>query len=127
MHEVGIAEGILAVAIDAAGGERVERVRVRIGSLHRVTLDSLRFSFELVSRDTGAANAVLELDEVRARVRCRRCASEGAMDTDALACRGCGAVDVEVTAGTELVVDAVKVAGAWRRRPRMRRLTTEVS
>jgi hydrogenase nickel incorporation protein HypA/HybF len=84
MHEMGLAEGILAVALDVAGAERIERVRVRVGELQRVAPESLRFCFELAAQDTAAANAVLEVD---------------------------------VTAGTEAMVDAVKVTSGWRRRP----------
>jgi hydrogenase nickel incorporation protein HypA/HybF len=125
MHELGIADGILAVAVDVADGERADRVRVRVGALHRVTEESLRFSFDLVTRDTPAANAQLELTVVGARVRCRRCATESAVDAEALSCRACESFDVEVVAGAELVVDAVRVAGTWRRRPNADRAAVE--
>jgi hydrogenase nickel incorporation protein HypA/HybF len=59
---MGLAEGILAVALDVAGAERIERVRVRIGELQRVAPDSLRFCFELAAQDTSAASAVLDVD-----------------------------------------------------------------
>jgi hydrogenase nickel incorporation protein HypA/HybF len=84
MHEMGLAEGILAVALDVAGEERIERVRVRVGELQRVAPDSLRFCFELAAQETSAASAVL---------------------------------DVDVTAGSDTMVEAVKVTSGWRRRP----------
>lgn len=127
MHEIGVAEGILAVAVGVAAGERVERVRVRVGALHRVTVDSLRFCFELTARETLAAEAVIEVDEVAVRVRCRRCAVESTLDGETIACRACDALDVEVIAGAELVVDAVKVASGWRHRPGAARPAAEVT
>jgi hydrogenase nickel incorporation protein HypA/HybF len=64
MHELGLAEGILAVVLDVAEQERVERVRVSVGALQRVTADSLRFHFEVAAQDTLAADAVLDVEEV---------------------------------------------------------------
>lgn len=62
MHELGLAEGILAVVLDVAARERVERVRVSVGALQHVAPDSLRFNFELAAQETLAANAVLEVE-----------------------------------------------------------------
>lgn len=64
MHELGLAEGILAVVLDVAARERVERVRVSVGELQRVVPDSLRFCFELAAEDTLASNAVLDVEVV---------------------------------------------------------------
>jgi hydrogenase nickel incorporation protein HypA/HybF len=64
MHELGIAEGILGVVLDKSDGERVRRVRVRVGRAKAVAPESLRFHFELAARDTRAAEAVLEISVV---------------------------------------------------------------
>lgn len=64
MHELGLAEGILAVVLDVAARERVERVRVSVGELQRVVPDSLRFCFELAAQDTLASKAVLDVEVV---------------------------------------------------------------
>lgn len=64
MHELGLAEGILAVVLDVAARERVERVRVSVGELQRVVPDSLRFCFELAAQDTLASTAVLDVEIV---------------------------------------------------------------
>lgn len=64
MHELGLAEGILAVVLDVAERERVERVRVSVGALQRVVPDSLRFCFELAAQDTLASKAVLDVEVV---------------------------------------------------------------
>lgn len=64
MHELGLAEGILAVVLDVAARERVERVRVSVGELQRVVPDSLRFCFELAAQDTLASRAVLDVEIV---------------------------------------------------------------
>lgn len=54
MHEMGFAEGILAVALDAADGRKVRRIQLQVGKLHQVVGDSLQFSFELLATETSA-------------------------------------------------------------------------
>ena len=60
MHELGLAEGILAVAMDLAGERTVSRVTVRIGDEQCIVADSLEFGFRLLAEDTVCAQAALE-------------------------------------------------------------------
>jgi hydrogenase nickel incorporation protein HypA/HybF len=110
MHELAIAEGIASVAARHAGGRRVERVEVRVGHLRQVVRSALEFSFEVVARDTPLEGAELVIDEVPARVRCRGCGAETEARGFPLRCARCRGFDVEVTAGDELVVDALELS-----------------
>jgi hydrogenase nickel incorporation protein HypA/HybF len=58
------AEAILAVALDVSEGRVVRRVQVRLGEVHGIACDSLRFCFELAAQETRAAGAQLEVDVV---------------------------------------------------------------
>jgi hypothetical protein len=60
MHELGLAEGVMTVAIDMAGGRSVRRIVVRIGEEQRIVPDSLEFGFQLLAEDTICEGAVLE-------------------------------------------------------------------
>jgi hypothetical protein len=60
MHELGLAEGIMTVAIDMAGGRTVRRIVVRIGEEQRMVPDSLEFGFQLLAEDTICEGAVLQ-------------------------------------------------------------------
>lgn len=117
MHEMALAEGILAVALDVSEQQRVHRIRVRVGALQRVVPDALRFSFALLTTHTPAEGAVLELQDVPARVRCRRCGAETQPRDAALACAACGAVEIEVADGGDVLVDAVQLDDGWCYRP----------
>jgi hydrogenase nickel incorporation protein HypA/HybF len=109
MHEMALAEGILGVVLDAAHGQPVRRVRVRVGALQRVLPESLRFCFELAAQETAAAGAAVDIDEVLARVRCRGCRAESPVEDAVFQCRACGAFDVEVVAGQELLVAGLEL------------------
>jgi hypothetical protein len=64
MHEMGLAEGILGVALDVAGERPVTRVAVSVGEGQAVSADSLEFSFQLIAGGTNAAGAALQVHMV---------------------------------------------------------------
>ena len=94
---------------------------MRVGSLRQIVPESLRFNFEIVSRETGCDGAALELDLIAARLRCASCGREWdptprpATETSQLMappsfrCPGCGAGDADVVAGEELEVESIDI------------------
>jgi hydrogenase nickel incorporation protein HypA/HybF len=107
MHELAIAESIVAIAERHAAGRRVTRVEVAVGHLRQVVPQALDFAFELVAAGTVLEGAELALEEVPAAGRCRSCGAESRLDCFPLTCRACGGWDVEVTAGEELRVESL--------------------
>ncbi|HLH68947.1 MAG TPA: hydrogenase maturation nickel metallochaperone HypA [Candidatus Dormibacteraeota bacterium] len=108
MHEVGLCEGVLEVVLEAAGGRPVRRVRVRVGRLLRVWPESFDQAWRLVGEATPAETAIVELDEVPARVRCRGCRHESEPG-DLPLCPRCGSSSVDVLAGDELIVEEIEL------------------
>lgn len=109
MHELALAEAILSIVEPHARGRRILRVEVEAGALRQVVPDALSFSFELVALGTAAEGAELVVDEVPARVRCRKCRSEAEVRAFPFACARCGGMDVEVTDGEQFQVVALEV------------------
>ena len=107
MHELAIAESLVAIAQRHAHGRRVTRVEVAAGHLRQVVPSALEFAFELLAQGTELEGAELMIEEVPAAGRCRSCGAEGRLDGFPLACRACGGWDVEVTAGEELRVESL--------------------
>lgn len=64
MHEMGLAEGILAAVEDAAGDRPVERINVRVGAAQAVVGDSLAFNFRLLTEGTPMQSTVLDVTHV---------------------------------------------------------------
>lgn len=111
MHELGIAQGIVAVTLDVAGDRNVNRVRVSIGALQRVVLESLEMGFQLCADGTPAAGAVLEVITVPARVQCRECSRESEVSGGVFVCSSCGSSAVTVVAGEGISVDEIEIGG----------------
>jgi hydrogenase nickel incorporation protein HypA/HybF len=109
VHELAIADSVAQIAIEHARGRPVRRVEVRVGHLRQVVPDALAFAFELVSAGTVLEGAELEIEEVPAAGRCTRCGTEGPLAAFPLRCEACGGLDVAVTRGEELLVQAIEV------------------
>lgn len=109
MHEMALAEGILAVVLDAARRRKVRAVRVRIGALNAVVPESLQLAFRLAAEESCADRAVLEIEEVPATFQCRRCGAEGAHEGLLVCCRSCGGSDIKVLSGAEVLVEVIEL------------------
>ena len=76
MHEVSIAQSIIeAVRRESAdhGILCVTNVHIAVGALAGVSIDSLRFAWDLVTEETIAAGSRLTVREIPARACCRPC------------------------------------------------------
>ena len=112
MHELSIAESIVNIADAHAAGRRVTKVEVKVGHLRQVVPSALEFAFELVAQDTPVEGAELEIDVVPAAGLCRACGAESSLGSFPLRCSRCGGLDLEVTRGEELLVQALELEEA---------------
>ncbi|HYC71932.1 MAG TPA: hydrogenase maturation nickel metallochaperone HypA [Opitutaceae bacterium] len=109
MHELAITQELVALACERARGAPIRRIVVEVGKLSLVGPDAMRFCFELCSENTPAAGARLEIVETPGRGRCRRCASETAMESPLVRCP-CGSTDVEWLSGEQLTLKEMEIA-----------------
>jgi hydrogenase nickel incorporation protein HypA/HybF len=109
VHELAIAEEVVALVAARTDGARVTRVVLEIGRLCAVLPDAMRFCFDLATEGTAAEGARLDIVEIPGRGRCRACGAEVVLDRPFGRCR-CGGSDLEWLAGEELRVKEVTVA-----------------
>ena len=105
MHEVGIAKEAVDTAIEhaiAAGATRVLKVKLRIGALSGVVPEALAFAFEVVVKDTAAADATLEYEWVPVRCHCDPCDRDFEPDGYVYECPTCGTPSWDIRSGREL-------------------------
>jgi hydrogenase nickel incorporation protein HypA/HybF len=112
MHELSIAQAIVAVADRHAAGRSVYAVDVKVGHLRQVVPSALEFAFELLAHGTELEGAQMVIEEVPAAGRCRRCGVESELPGFPLACAACGGLDLELLRGDELLVDALELEEA---------------
>ena len=109
MHELGIAQEVVAIAEERAGERRVTRVVLQVGKLSGVLPDAVRFCFEACAEGTVVAGALLEIIETPGLGRCRACGADAPLDRPYGQC-GCSNTDLEWIAGDELRVKELELA-----------------
>jgi hydrogenase nickel incorporation protein HypA/HybF len=109
MHELGIAQEIVALASERAEGARVRRVVLEVGKLAAVLPDALRFCFDLCAEGSDLEGADLFIIETPGLARCRACGGDVQLDRPFGRC-ACGETDLEWLSGEELRIKEIEVA-----------------
>jgi hydrogenase nickel incorporation protein HypA/HybF len=114
MHEMGIALQIMEIAAASIPpelkGVTVAKVNLRIGKLAAVVPDSLRFCFEIATKDTALDGAVLHIDEIPVVARCNDCNIEWTIEKAVFQCEKCGGGSLKILSGRELDIDSIEIA-----------------
>ena len=108
MHELGLAQEIVAVVSAYAGEAKVTRVVLEVGKLSAVLPDALKFCFDLCVEDTTLEGAELRIIETPGRARCRECGGDVALDRPLGRC-SCGSTDLEWLSGEEFKIKEYEV------------------
>ncbi|BBP04469.1 putative hydrogenase nickel incorporation protein HypA [Sulfuriferula plumbiphila] len=107
MHEMSLAEGVLQILEDTAthhGFQQIKRVRLEIGELACVEVESLRFCLDVVVRGSVAENTMLDIVQTPGGGWCMNCSDTVPISALFSACPRCGSYQVQPTHGTEMRV-----------------------
>ena len=108
MHELGIAQEVVAIVCDRAGGAKVTRVVLEVGKLAAVLPDAVRFCFELCVEGTSLEGADLVIVETPGLAACRVCGESVTLDRPFGRCE-CGETDLEWLSGEQLKIKEFEV------------------
>lgn len=92
----------------AAGARRVTGLRLRVGTLSGAVPEAMRFAWDVVSRDTIAAGARLDIELVPATAWCIKCDAEFECGDYFNECPRCHNVSGELRRGRELEIADVE-------------------
>ena len=112
MHELGITQSIIDIAIENAEKEQAKKItsiRVAIGELSGVVSDSVSFCFEACSKGTLADGAELIIDEIAGRGKCRDCGEEVSLKPQQFNCSACGSYSVTTISGDEMRIIELEI------------------
>ncbi len=111
MHELGIAQEILNIAEQyvPVDSKPVKYIKVKIGRLSNVLIDSLLFGYEALSEDTQFRNSDLIVEEIPVTIECLSCGKSSTIEVNDYHCPACKSFETRVVAGTELQVVEIEI------------------
>ncbi len=110
MHEMSIAVAIQEQVLSIAQQnnlKRVTHVRLRMGELRLIVPEALEAAWQAASEGTAAEGAALEMIEVAARGRCRKCGHEYRPEWPIYLCPQCDQASIDLLAGEELLLEEI--------------------
>lgn len=111
MHEVSLMTETVRIATEAArkaGARRVTGLKLRIGTLSSAVPDAMRFAWDVVSSDTIAEGARLEIETVPVSGWCPTCRREFQGTDFVNECPCCHRLSSELRHGRELEITSVE-------------------
>jgi len=112
MHELTMAQAILDEAqqqVEAHRAHKVLAIRLQVGELSTAMPEALTFSFEVISKNTCAQDARLDITRVPWRIRCSSCQKEYRVHDRLALCPECNSAGGETIAGKELMITEMEI------------------
>jgi hydrogenase nickel incorporation protein HypA/HybF len=121
MHEFTIASSIHEALIDLAkqqGSTRVLEVHLKVGKLRALSIDQMKFSYDVLSKGTILEGSRLTVEESSGSVKCPACDYNGEFSPDddlsfhfgipPLICPKCGK-SLTIEGGDECIITRVRM------------------
>ncbi len=112
MHEMGIAQDMLRVAMEYAAKNQAQRItqfNIEMSAAADESEDSLRFYFENLARGTLAEGAKLEIARVPTQGKCFDCAGDFNWTPETVACPHCSSSNVRPIVHDEFRLTSIDV------------------
>ena len=112
MHELPITMSILSIVLEhakAAQASKITKINLAIGELSGIVPECVQFQFDIISKDTIAAEASLSFDQPSAKLRCRNCDNTYSPNDLDFSCPNCREQKMEVISGRECYVESIEV------------------
>jgi len=112
MHELSITQNILSIVLEqakVAKANKITKINLTIGELSGVVNECVQFYFDIISKDTIAAEASLSFERPPTKLRCRNCAATFSPDDLDWTCPNCREQKVEIVSGRQCYVESIEV------------------
>ena len=111
---MGIAIQIVEIATASIPNDienvQVEKVNLKVGKLAAIVPDSLRFCFDIVTKETPLKGAELVIEEIDVVAKCNDCQTNWTITEPVFSCKKCNSSSIEILSGRELDIDSIEIA-----------------
>jgi len=120
VHELAIATSLTEALLELVkehSSSKVLEVHLKVGKLRVLSIDQLKFSYEILSKGTPLEGSILQVEETPGYARCTNCNYAEKLETDDLSfhfslpqitCPRCG-VNLILEGGDECLITRVRM------------------
>ncbi len=110
MHEMMVAENLLAVISDEAAKRKIKPIGAKIscGKLYVINDEALCFAFEAISEGTCCEGLKLEIEHKPIQARCKKCDETFNVDFSNPNCPKCESSDFELLPDEPLLLEEIE-------------------
>ncbi len=112
MHELSVTESVLEIACKhakKAQASKVTDIYLVIGKLSSIVDDSIKFYWNVISKDTLCEEAKLHFKRLPAKLLCLDCEKQYTLDHDLTPCPNCNSARVRVLSGDEFHLESIEI------------------
>jgi len=110
MHELSIAQSILAIAQKAAPPDGIiTGVNIQVGELSSIEIESLKFAFTAIRDETILQKADLNIDIIPGEAQCADCNNIFHLPAFGHPCPRCQGFSLKILRGREMKVTSLTV------------------
>ena len=110
MHELSIAQSILAIAQKAAPPDVIiTGVNIQVGELSSIEIESLKFAFTAIRDETVLQKADLNIDIIPGEAQCAECNNIFHLPAFGHPCPRCQGFSLKILRGREMKVTSLTV------------------
>ena len=112
MHEMSLCEGILQLIEEQAKNQKfnsVTNVWLEIGDLAGVEIESLLFCFDVITRNSIAHGANLNIINLPGNAWCMTCSKTVGVKQRYDQCPDCGSYQLQITSGDQMRIKELEV------------------
>lgn len=111
MHELTVVSNIFKIILETAvinNLSHISKISIKVGRQRHLASDLMEFAFNSVSTNTIAEGAILVIEKVDIKMRCRSCDFKFIVKDNTYFCTSCGSACLETIEGQDLMIDSIE-------------------
>ncbi|WP_300854901.1 hydrogenase maturation nickel metallochaperone HypA [uncultured Clostridium sp.] len=112
MHELSVTQGLLKICLEEGKKHNIKKIKdinIKVGELTDLVPNCISYYFNIISKDTIAENAKINIDRIQVEIKCNVCGYFGKLGKNNYLCPSCKGNKYEIIKGREFYLDTMEV------------------
>ena len=112
MHELSVTQGLLKICLEEGKKHNIKKIKdinIKVGELTDLVPNCISYYFNIISKDTIAENAKINIDRIEVEIKCNVCGYFGKLGKNNYLCPSCKGNKYEIIKGREFYLDTMEV------------------